>query len=427
MAKNIYAALISVFSVVMLMTIMVWQMGIQTVDPTYTLDKIEQTSASIEYVGDSYTIHRAPEREYKPYRPQYEQKYHVYKAFDFGAWSFFVVVSSIVILVWSVFELSKRIDSMIGLLIAVSGTVFLLCSLFIFIFGVHDFLTFVSGETYRQPTFGQQFGWIIEIVMFSVFGIAGIFWGEKTRKLEKGVKSIYPIAFMPLGTILLYAVFFSFAYGVHTMLYSMSSVTAETYRASFAWIIETILFGGIGVAALTHSDKIRLNEGAKESYLRKVLMPTGIVLSFLAVVAYIGGIHYILYASRYVQVFEFAWLIEFLLYACVGGTALYWSDLKRRKEKNTKSIIPRIFLPPAGLIIVGTIFLFIYSTHTTLYDSSPDYTWIWQVIAYGILGGAMVYVGEKLKDKIGENNEDKKKDDTTPQGETCEGEENKKE
>jgi hypothetical protein len=55
-------------------------------------------------------------------------------------------------------------------------------SIYSLVMGVNDLLTFTTYETATKPTFGQQYGWLIQFVVYGIIGIALTYAAERTRK-----------------------------------------------------------------------------------------------------------------------------------------------------------------------------------------------------------------------------------------------------
>ena len=75
---------------------------------------------------------------------------------------------------------------MVAITFSISSAVFLITATFIFIFGLNDFLTYTTGESWVKPTFTQQYAWLIETTIFSLIGAALLYRSEKIRSKEKG-------------------------------------------------------------------------------------------------------------------------------------------------------------------------------------------------------------------------------------------------
>ncbi len=373
------------------------------------------------------------------------KSYHVYSAFDFGDFAVFVNIMGLSMLVWSWYRLQKGIKSAKILILAISGILFIICALFIFIFGFNDLLTFTGGNVYYKPTFTQQYCWIIESIIFGALGYFLLLLAEGFRKKEDVKIPIYPIIMVPIAYVLILVVLWVYIFGLHNALHTEDYTK---YRTNLSWIVETFVFGlscvllftraekikqakfdfarplilassillvaalltylfgvhssfwdlkgdidliwiaellGLGIPCVVFfrkADGIRKERGEKRSIYPYILIPAAVILLVVTVLVYTAGVHYSLYGYSYSEV-NFSWIIEVILLGIPSVTFLIASDNIRKKELGGTSILPFALLPISYFLLFITLLVFVFGVHSALWDyGDHDFKWIVETIVF---------------------------------------------
>ncbi len=389
--------------------------------------------------------------------------YHVFNYFNSGALSIMLVLGIIVTLLM-VDSLYKKTDSLLASLLYILGTLLLFSSVTILLFGVHDLLNFSGqGETFKKPTVMQQYGWLIESIVFGVLGLAFIQAAEQVRRREEEKGSLIYLAVTPVAALLILFAIPIFFFGVHGVLYSGYGVP------SFAWVIETIVFGGIGALAFNWIDKKREENGEeglwknyplyaagfafllpaafifmfgsldylhnqnardvwkpfieafvfaplgflaffiidkvtekdKRSSLPMALTPVGAIFMLAATFALLfgfsGWIRADITASNYRTVF--AWVVDVILFGLIGFASLSLSDKIKNRFEKTAGDLPRV-LPACGLILwVASLGFFLIGMHSMVFDSKPEGKFILEFLVYALIGVWLIAYSGKLSGK----------------------------
>src|SRR3989338_7550765 len=107
--------------------------------------------------------------------------YHVFNYFNSAALMLIFLLGGLVALI-IIYQFSAKTQSLLAMLLYIIGCLLLFASITIFLFGVHDLLTFKGvGETYIKPTFTQQYGSIIENGQKAFLSSHGVWGGEYVR------------------------------------------------------------------------------------------------------------------------------------------------------------------------------------------------------------------------------------------------------
>jgi len=306
--------------------------------------------------------------------------YHVYRAFDFGDFAIFINIIGLSMLVWSWYKLQKEVKSIRILILAVSGIVFIIFAFFIFIFGFNDLLTFTGGNVYYKPTFTQQYGWIIESVIFGFLGYFLLLLGERFRKKE-GVKiSLYPIIMIPVAYVLILVVLWVYIFGLHNALHT----DYTNYRTNLSWIVETFVFGLSCILLFIRTEKIRRTEGAKLDFT-KPLMLTSSILLIATLVVYLFGVHSSFWDLK--GKLDLIWIAELLAFGIPCVVFFMKAESIRKREEGKRPIFPYILILIGVILLIATIFVYIIGVMASLYSDSyygTNFSWIIEVILFGI-------------------------------------------
>ena len=298
------------------------------------------------------------------------QGYHTYNPFAAAAvvWGFLV---GIVILVWSLFEMATKKHPYLVLAIGIVGITLLFASNYIFISGVHDLLT--SGgnaNTYAKPTLGQQYGWLIETVIFFPLSL-GIIWLADWLRKREGVRySVQSVGFYAMGTFcaLLCAVVLTM--GVYAILNGDSS----RYQENLAFIPELFIFGVMGAAYLKATAIFRRGEpGAKSPYVFPVYAVGGILLVAALAALIFGSVDFI---YRDWGAKNFSWLIETVIYGLIGFGFAFLSDVFARKADEGEIAFNTSLYACGGILLFASLLQFIVGLNDFLYSSTPNFKWL---------------------------------------------------
>lgn len=322
--------------------------------------------------------------------------YHVYRAFDFGEFAIFINIIGLSMLVWSWHKLQKEVKSIRTLTLAVSGIVFIIFAFFVFIFGFNDLLTFTGGNVYYKPTFTQQYGWIIESVIFGFLGYFLLYLAERFGKRE-GVKiSLYPVIMIPVAYVLILVVLLVYIFGLHNFLHTRDHTN---YRTNLSWIVETFVFGLSCLLLFIRAEKIRRTEGVKLD-LTKPLMLTSSILLIATLVVYLFGVHSSFWDLR--DKIDLIWMVELLGFGIPCVVFFMKTEGIRRKEGEMRSIYPSILIPTSAILLPITVFVYIAGVHFSLYPppySDANFSWIIEVILFGTPSITFLIASDNIRKK----------------------------
>jgi membrane protein implicated in regulation of membrane protease activity len=289
-----------------------------------------------------------------------------------------------------------------------AGYAFLIPAFFIFIFWVAALMTnnFHGDEVWRT---------LVELLIFAVLGFASFYLIDHVRRREKGKKSVLPYALAPGGYLFLFAATIALVFGFSAWL--RADINASTYRSSFSWIVEVILFGLMGFACLTFSDRIKNRIEKVKRDLPMALSICGILLWIVSMGFYFGVVETSLKPVPDVKVF-----VEFLAYGLIGLGAIVYSDnLKKDDGYPKERVLPKLLSLSGGLLLLVTLLMFVAGLHEFVNSTSPDFKWLMRDIAYGIAGAVYLVLGnwmepllskkkEKARGKLLEKTEEKNKE-----------------
>ncbi len=321
--------------------------------------------------------------------------YHVYRAFDFGSLSPLVVLVGMAIVLWGWSKIYHKVKSIISLSLIMAGVVFMVFGFFIFFFGFHDLLTFTVGETYLKPTFTQQYGWIIESVIFVALGYFLLWLGKENEKSEELSRTISYVMELPISYILLLAVLFIYLFGVHNVL-RLEDYT--NYRSSLSWIVEVIVFCFPAWFFLMKSDVFRKKYEKKKSLIPGTFAWASFILLCATFVIYTLGVHAAVY-----QPGQSYWknFLETFLFALPGILLLGKAEEIRKVRKQGKSLIPKVLLPIAVILAFATLIGYLLGVNGLFdqYYGRMNVEWIYEFLLFGIPAAIMLLKSEVILKK----------------------------
>ncbi len=330
-----------------------------------------------------------------PMPPQYnETTYHVFNYFNsLAGWIALPLgfLSALVI----IYELSKKTRSLLALLLYIIGTVLLFMSVTIFLFGLHDALTFKGvGETTIPPTFTQLYGWIIESVLMAVIGGASVWAGEFVRKREDEEGSLVHVVLTPAAFLTALFALGVFVTGAGAMVFSGAA-------ASYEWIIETVLFGGVAAFAFKKITESQESAGEEAVWSKYLLYAVGGVLLFSAFIMLLLSTIAILAASwgSFSATGDWTRLVWSVLDAIVfvagGVAAFYFADSLNKKLGTVESLFSGALQLFGALFVLSATAIFIFgfdsltsNAAVTAANYRSSFAWLIGAALYGLLGFA---------------------------------------
>ncbi|MFH1447726.1 MAG: hypothetical protein ABIG39_02585 [Candidatus Micrarchaeota archaeon] len=348
-------------------------------------------SESVSGMQDSYNYKSS----------NYRTTYHVFNYFNSGALSVMLFLGIIITLVM-VDRLYKETGSLLAFAFYILGTLLIFSSSTIFIFGVHDLLTFTGhGETTIKPTMMQQYGWLIESVIFGILGSALVWAGEYIRRREEEQGSLAHLAIAPVASMLVLFTIPIFIFGVH------ASVGPGYSKPSFEWIIETIIFGGLAVVAFIQIDKIRLRNGETQSWKSYPLFASGYSLLLPASFMFIFGILMLLNSE--VDSEDMGKLfLEIFIFSIFGFISFHLIDLLKKREGDRDSAFPLALDPGGFLFMLSATMAFIFGFSTwvradvTASTYKSSFAWVVETILFGLIGIACLSISDRIRNRIGD-------------------------
>jgi hypothetical protein len=307
--------------------------------------------------------------------------YHVYRAFDFGDFAIFVNIIGLSMLVWSWYKLQKTVKSIRTLIISISGVILIIFAFFIFIFGFNDLLTFTGGNVYYKPTFTQQYGWVIESIIFGFLGYFLLLSAERLERKEDVKTSLYPPVMIPVAYVLILVVLWVYIFGLHNTLHTGDYTK---YRTNMAWVVETFVFGLSCILLFIRAGKIRRAEEGRLDLTKPLIFASSIFL-IATLVVYLFSIHSTFWDLK--GEIDLIWIAELLCLGIPCVAFLIKAEDIRRKCGGERSIYPHMLIPVSAILLFVTVFVYIAGVHFSLYGlsySKVNFSWIIEVILYGI-------------------------------------------
>jgi len=314
--------------------------------------------------------------------------YHVYNPLAAGGF-FVAFVIGVIIFLWALADLKERTTATVPTILALIGIIFLFMSVYSFVSGIHDLLTFTKYETYTKPTFGQQYGWLIQFIVYGIIGTVLMYISEYLRKHADETKSLMHSATLPLGAFLLLSTLLLFVSGFHTFLYTTDYTE---YRQSLAWVIETFIFGIIAYAFLWASERIRRNEGVAKSIFSFPAASLGVIFILLALGAYTFGT--LDYVYRDYGAKNLNWLLESVVFSILGIAFSLLSDHLYWRDREESSVFSTSMFIAGAILLFPSVIQFIVGFNDFLYSSSPNAKWIVELVLLFIPGVVAIALGE---------------------------------
>ncbi|NYZ75908.1 hypothetical protein H0N98_01490 [Candidatus Micrarchaeota archaeon] len=315
-------------------------------------------------------------------------RYHVYNPLASAGFLVSFIIG-IIIFLWSLSDLREKIKANIPTILAIVGIIFLFMSLYSLVMGLHDLLTFTTYETTKPPTFGQQYGWLIQFVVYGIIGLGLMYGAEYTRKEANETHSTIPSATTPLGVFLLLSTFLLFVSGFHSFLY-LTNYT--DYRQSLAWLIETFIFGFMAYFLLKTSEKIKREEGVTKSIFSFPTASLGVVFLLMMLGVYIFYSFDWIYRDYGTK--SINWFIESAVYAVLGiAFSLIGDNLASKDGEETTGFTTSMFL--CGVVLLApAVGVFLIGFNDFLYSNNPTLKWLYELLLLLIPGILAVAAGE---------------------------------
>jgi len=329
--------------------------------------------------------------------------YHVYNPFASGA-AMILFIPGVIILFWLWASLTDKIKSNLAIALALAGALVLFLGTFVFVSGVHDLLTFTVYERYTKPTFGQQYGWLIESIVFTILGLGLLYLGEWARKQAGINRSVLPSSLYPIGGFLILATLVVFTSGFHNTIYATDYTQ---YRENLSWVIETFIFGIIAYGILRHIEGIRKAEGEAKSIYTFPTAAIGAILIVITLGVYMfGSLDYIYrdYGEKHLK-----WLFEAVVFGVIG----YWfarkSDKIAHEDGEVRTALPTSLYFSSALLLVTSLLQFLLGLHDFLYSNNPNLKWLYEFLTLLIPGLLAFYFAWKATERKAQVKPAKKK------------------
>lgn len=320
--------------------------------------------------------------------------YHVYRAFDFGDFAVFVNIIGLSMLTWSWYKLQKAVKSMKTLTLAVSGVVFIIFAFFIFIFGFNDLLTFTEGNVYYKPTFTQQYGWVIESIIFGFLGYILLMLGGRFRKKEGVELSLYSIIMIPVAYVLILVVLLVYIFGLHNALHTSDYTN---YRTNLAWIVETFVFGLSCILLFMRARRMLKVDGARLDFITPLILASSILL-IATLIVYLLGVHSTFWDLG--RDMKLTWIGEALGFGIPCAVFLMKAESVRRIEYGRGSLYTFMLATVGVILMILTVFVYIAGVHMSLYNnyySNVNFSWIIEIILFGLPSLTFLIAGDNIR------------------------------
>ncbi len=318
--------------------------------------------------------------------------YHTYNPFAATALVWGIVVG-IVIMLWSLFEMLSKKNVLLVVAIGTMGVVLLFASNYIFISGVHDLLTAGgSATTYTKPTLGQQYGWLIETIIFLPLSLAIMGLADWLRRREGSRFSVLAIGFYAMGTFCALVCAVLFAMGVFMLLNGNQS----NYQENLAFIPELFIFGVMCVAYLKGTEIFKRGEpGAKSPYVFPAYVIGGVLLVAALAALIFGSLDFVYndWGSK-----SFNWLVETAIYGAVGFGLAILSDVFAGRAGEKGIALNTSLYACGGILLFASLLQFIFGLNDFLYSSSPNFKWLAELFVLLVPGAiaTVLAVGVEL-------------------------------
>jgi len=318
-------------------------------------------------------------------------RYHVYNPLMGGGF-LLAFILAVLILFWCFVTLRETIKANIPTLLALGAVLFLFMASYSFVAGLHDLLTFTAYETTRKPSFGQQYGWFIQTIVYGIIGIILLYGAEYYRKEAGEERSVIPSVLSPVGAFMLLSTFLLFTSGFHTFMHLKDYTD---YRQSLAWVIETFIFGILSYYLLKISENIRRTEGAVKSIFSFPSASLGVLFTIITLGVYIFSSFDYIYREYGVK--DLNWFVESLIFAALAiifsilGDKLSLKDGEEANGFQTSLYVAGIFL------ILPAVLLFLLGFNEFLYSDSPTLKWFYEFLILFVPGAIAFVAAERIR------------------------------
>jgi len=305
--------------------------------------------------------------------------YHVYNPLAGGGFIAFILGA--IIFFWSLGDLRERTKANIPTILALIGIIFVFMSVYSLVAGLHDLLTFTAYETAKKPTFGQQYGWFIQFIVYGIIGLVLLYYSELKRKEAGESRSIIPTASSSIGAFLLLATFLLFVSGFHSFMY-LTDYTE--YRQSLAWVVETFIFGLMSYYTLKMSENINRTEGRWKSIFTFPTAAMGVIFIILFLAVYIFGSLDWIYRDYGTKTLN--WFVEAVVFGALGVISSIISDNLSRQDGEESTGFSTSMYVAGVLLLLPAVVLFLAGFNDFLYSDSPNLKWVYELLFLVIPG-----------------------------------------
>ncbi len=315
--------------------------------------------------------------------------YHVYHAFNFGNYAVLVGIAGLAMLIYVWYWIQKEVGSIKALSLAISGMVFIICALFIFIFGFNDLLTYTSGNVHIKPTFTQQYGWLIETFVFGIMGYILIHLGEKVKWGEKIDKPMMSFILKPIAYLLLFIVIYFYLVGV----VQISDANYTDYRENLAYLVQALIYTFPCVYLMKHLDK----SGGELNVFNAARITVYLLILPLTFI-YVMGVHQFLDGEG-----DYFWILKVAMYLIPAAVLTsicgrIGKEKLRRKYKFFEDVALSI---PALILVGASLMLYVGEVHNTFFVSmyhgyDLDFSWFTELLFFVIPAIALLLKSNQI-------------------------------
>ncbi|MEM3690792.1 MAG: hypothetical protein QXZ40_03655 [Candidatus Micrarchaeia archaeon] len=255
-------------------------------------------------------------------------------------------------------------------------------------------LTFTAYETTKKPTFGQQYGWFIQAIVYGIIGAILLYGAEYYRKEAGEERSVIPPVLSPIGAFMLLSTFLLFTSGFHTFMHLKDYTD---YRQSLAWVIETFIFGILSYYLLKVSENIRRKEGFPKSIFSFPSATLGVFFVIITLGVYIFSSFDYIYREYGAK--DLNWFFESLVFAALAiAFSKIGDDLSLKDGEEASGLKTSLYI--AGIVLVlPAVLLFLFGFNEFLYSDSPTLKWLYEFLLLFIPGAISIITAEYLRKK----------------------------
>jgi hypothetical protein len=281
------------------------------------------------------------------------------------------------------------------------GSMLLFGAIFVFIGGFRDMLSLYPSESYTKPTFWQQYGWLVQSIVFGLLSHAALFLAERWRKERGSPRSVYSIVAHNAGLFLaLYASITLVAYAnqfIDVVKQAMggSKWTDEIIydpARLLGWLVYSLVLGGAAFKVLEHSKKLE-GKGALAEYTYNT------PASFAGIALFASGLFMVLESlNRVVYGRGDYWYTTFLVGAVFVGAGLYFLHWMLRKQEEQGIVRTGHYVPMVAgalLLLVG-LFAGVFSLNDAMqrtgYSQDVALDAMLNSIIQLLIGGGLLFV-----------------------------------